>query len=71
MSFVTPYDGYTEGDLFYGLAKTRDALMQKLGVSSDHAKGSRINSYDVGAITSPSQAKPLAIQTHPWTTANP
>jgi hypothetical protein len=59
MSFVAPYDGYTEGDLFYGLAKTRDELMQKLGVSSDHAKGARINSYDIGDITSPSQVKPL------------
>jgi len=49
---------YGVGDLFYGLAKQRDALMTHLNVPFDHAAGARINSYDVGDVSSPAQARP-------------
>jgi len=49
---------YTKGDLFYGLAKPRDALMEFLKVPKDHADGARINSYDIGDVTDPQQARP-------------
>lgn len=49
---------YTPGDLFYGLAKQRDALMRHLGVSFDHAVGARINSFDVGDVRDGKQDRP-------------
>jgi hypothetical protein len=39
------FDDYVPGDLFYGLAKPRDAVMKKLGVPFEHERGARINSY--------------------------
>lgn len=59
MSFTPQFDGYTPGDLFYGLAKTRDALMVQLKVPTDHAAGARINYFDIGDIKVPTQPRPL------------
>jgi hypothetical protein len=48
----------TNQEIFYGLAKKRDALMQHLGVPSGHTHGARINSFDVGDITEKAQPRP-------------
>lgn len=49
MSFGKPFkDNYTPGDLFYGLADPRFALMDHLGAPKDRTKGTIINYYNVG-----------------------
>ena len=42
-----------KGDLFYGLARTRDDLMKAFNISFDPGDGARINSYDIGDIALP------------------
>lgn len=59
MPLAPPFNStYAPGDLFYGLAKQRDALMRHLSVPFDHAVGARINSFDIGDVTDPKQARP-------------
>ena len=48
----------SQGDLYYGLATHRDALMRHLGVSFDHAVGARVNSFDVGDVKVATQDRP-------------
>lgn len=51
MPFAAPFkDKGGIGDLFYGLAKPRDALMKHLNISDNHEDGHKINYYDVGDV---------------------
>lgn len=59
MPLTPPFDSKWEvGDLFYGLAKDRDALMKHLGVSFEYGVGAKINFFDVGDVKEPTQQRP-------------
>ncbi|QBR02149.1 hypothetical protein [Paraburkholderia pallida] len=53
-------------DLFYGLAKPRDALMQMLGAPPESQHGHKINHYDVGDVPSGNQLPPMSAEFKNW-----
>jgi hypothetical protein len=53
-------------DLFYGLAKERDALMRHLGVAQESEHGHKINHYDVGDVPQGSKLPPMSAEFKAW-----